>query len=255
MAQPDRSALLMSPPFSDLPAAGDPLQHYASIAQDWQVENEYRRNAVIPAFGRLYEKLDDEGQLRERRIEYGERSSLWGHYRKGRLAQLAEMWTAGDILVDSPLSECRLAFLSACEAGSGTIDVRVDEFSGLPAALQLAGASTVVCSLWPVGDELTALYVDLFYRMLARVRQPADIGALVRHVGRRLRRMKRDRAVVLLDRLRQQTTSPDVRFRLEAFAVRVASGAKPYPFSHPYDWAAFYATGRTMILFTPGGTS
>ena len=167
---PDRSALLMSPQLSDVPAAvgaSDPLEHFAAAAQDWQAEAEDWRSADLPGYGRLYEQVNAEGQPMERRIEYGERGSLWGSYRDGRLARLAEMWSAGDILIDSPLGDCRLAFLSACEAGSGSIVTEVEEYSGLPAALQLAGVSTVVCSLWPVGDALTAFYVDLFYRTLA----------------------------------------------------------------------------------------
>lgn len=252
LVKPDRSALLMSPQLNDTPTVGDPFLDYAAAAQDWQAEDNNRRNAVIPTFGRLYEKLDEEGRLQERRIEYGERGSLWGQYRNGRLERLAEMWTAGDILVDSPLGDCRLAFLSACEAGSGNIDVRVDEYSGLPAALQLAGAATIVCSLWPVGDALTALYVDLFYRTLTQAAQPVDVGSVVREVGLLLRRMTREQAVVLLNTLKQQTVSPHGRFHLEAFAVRVAAADEPYPFSHPYDWAAFYATGTSRILFTQG---
>jgi CHAT domain-containing protein len=164
------------------------------------------------------------------------------------------MWSAGDILIDSPLGDCRLAFLSACEAGSGSIVTEVEEYSGLPAALQLAGVSTVVCSLWPVGDALTAFYVDLFYRTLAEAPRPADVGSVVRNVGRRLRRMKRERAVALLNRLRRQTASPDARFLLEAYAGQIAAG-EPYPFRHPYDWAAFYATGMSGIPFPQGGTT
>jgi CHAT domain-containing protein len=255
VGNPERSALLVSPKLNGVPeGVSDPLAHYASAAQDWYKEDDDWRSAVIPGFGRLYERLTADGQTLERRIEYGERGSLWGRYIEGRLARFAEMWTAGDILIDSPLGDCRLAFLSACEAGSGSIGVGVDEYSGLPAALQLAGVATVVCSLWPVGDELTALYVDLFYQTLAKAPQPADVGKVVRKVGRRLRRMKRERAVVLLKRLRRQTASPLARFRLEAFAARIAAG-EPYPFEHPFDWAAFYATGTSRILFKQGDAS
>lgn len=254
MGDPSRSALLVSPQLSEVPAGvSDPLAHFAAIAQDWQ-EDKDSRSAIIPGFGRLYEQLNAQGQPLERQIEYGERGSLWGNYQDGKLTSLAEMWTAGDILVDSPLGDCRLAFLSACRAGGGGLDIDVDEYSGLPAALQLAGAATVVCSLWPVGDALTALYVDLFYRTLAKAPQPVDVGRVMRQVGRRLRRMKRERAVVLLNRLRRHTASPRSRFLLEGFAARVAAG-EPHPFQHPYHWGAFYATGANQIQFRQGATT
>ena len=41
--------------------------------------------------------------------------------------------------------------------GSGRF---VDEYGGLPAALELAGARTLVSSMWPVSEPLTALYVS-----------------------------------------------------------------------------------------------
>jgi tetratricopeptide (TPR) repeat protein len=252
VGNPERSALLVSPKLNGVPeGTSDPLAYYAEAAQDWQKEDDYWRSAVVPGSGRLYEQSAADGQPLERRFEYGERGTLWGRYKNGRLMRLAEMWTAGDILIDSPLADCRLAFLSACEAGSGSIGVGVEEYSGMPAALQLAGVATVVCSLWPVGDELTALYVDLFYEALAKAPQPADVGKVVRKVGRRLRRMKRERAVVLINRLRRQTASTQARFRLEAFAAHIAAG-DPYPFEHPYDWAAFYATGTSRVLFRQG---
>ena len=253
--KPTRSALLLFPDLSGFAAAGqDPLGKFSDSVEDWQEESENERSRLVQGVGRLYELSTRGTNTLERRLEYGEHGSLWGLYQEGNLRQLAELWTAGDILTQRPLRKCKLAFLSACEAGGGSIEVEIDEYSGLPAALQLAGVSTIISSMWPVSDALSALYVDLFYRALARARQPANVAAIVRHVSRRLRHITKDKAVLLVNRLRRQTASPRVRFMLEAFAAGLKRGAR-YPFQDPYDWAAFYVTGASKLFWSGGGSN
>jgi CHAT domain-containing protein/tetratricopeptide (TPR) repeat protein len=63
------------------------------------------------------------------------------------------------------LSHCSLAVLSACETGLGR--VRSGEgLMGLRRSLLMAGADTVVSSLWSVGDRSTAELMTRFYRNL-----------------------------------------------------------------------------------------
>jgi CHAT domain-containing protein len=167
-------------------------------------------------------------------------------YKHGELKLLAEQWTAGDMMVQDSLRNCKLAFLSACETGNVGFEGLTDEYSGLPAALQLLGVPTIVCSLWPVSDELATLYVDLFYDALVKAPQPIDVAALAHSVAERLRTMRKKEAEARLNRLKQLPLDPLVRFRLEERAHAVANGGE-FPFGQPYEWAAFYVIGRSKV--------
>jgi CHAT domain-containing protein len=59
----------------------------------------------------------------------------------------------------------RLVVLSACETNRGKV-MGGDEVAGLTRTFLLAGAETVVSSLWKVSDESTALLMQNLYRRL-----------------------------------------------------------------------------------------
>jgi CHAT domain-containing protein/tetratricopeptide (TPR) repeat protein len=67
----------------------------------------------------------------------------------------------------------QLVVLSACETGLGKLQ-RGDEVTGLTRTFLLAGANTVVSSLWKVSDESTALLMQGFYSRLRSGQTPAD---------------------------------------------------------------------------------
>jgi CHAT domain-containing protein/tetratricopeptide (TPR) repeat protein len=103
------------------------------------------------------------------------------------------------------LSSVEWAVLSACDTGLGTIATGEGVF-GLRRAFHLAGAATVVMSLWSVEDEASQAWMSALYR--ARARRQSTIDA-VRSAYR----------TVLADR-----------------RTRGAS-------THPFYWAAFVAAG------------
>jgi len=138
--------------------------------------------------------------------------------------------------------------LSACESGATGVDVAVDEFSGLPASLGLAGAETVIATLWPVTEPLAAVFVDALYRGIVQHSGTADLRRLVRDVQDDLRRLSpTDARRVLLE---LADTAPDFRaaLTLERFAEELGP-----PFADPWEWAAFFVTGRGQLAL-PGRT-
>jgi CHAT domain-containing protein len=60
------------------------------------------------------------------------------------------------------LQGTQLVVLSACETGLGTLE-RGDEFVGLRRALSIAGARTLLTSLWRVDDQATRTLMGHFY--------------------------------------------------------------------------------------------
>lgn len=85
----------------------------------------------------------------------------------GRLPVAAEdgILTAADAAT-LDLRGTRLVVLSACQTGMGEVRSSGEGVFGLRRALRLAGARTMIVSLWRVGDRETAQLMDGFYRRL-----------------------------------------------------------------------------------------
>jgi CHAT domain-containing protein/tetratricopeptide (TPR) repeat protein len=91
--------------------------------------------------------------------------------------------TVADCLGELSLGKCRLAVLSSCESGVADSGAG-GELLGLPNALLVAGAKTVIASLWPVDDNATAYLMSQFYRIWkggsGKVNEPAEALAMAR---------------------------------------------------------------------------
>ena len=81
------------------------------------------------------------------------------------------------------LEGTKLVVLSACETGLGQA-VKGEGIYGLRRAFELAGARSVLMSLWPVSDEGTAVFMEGFY---GRMKAGLPLGQAVRETKQEMR--------------------------------------------------------------------
>jgi hypothetical protein len=86
------------------------------------------------------------------------------------------------------LSGTQWAVLSACDSRGGEI-LRNEGVFGLQRAFRIAGARTVVASLWPVEDEAARSWMHVFYR--AALEEGLDTAAAARAASLALLRERR----------------------------------------------------------------
>ena len=152
-------------------------------------------------------------------------------------------------LLRADFRNASLIVMSACT--SGVVDLQsldVDEHFGLATACLVAGAHTVVASLWQVNDATTALLMQRFHRNLytramdkARALQEAQIW---------LRDMPAEEAFAILE-ARQLECEGEQGAADAAVALLELHDRGPRPFSHPYWWAAFQCIGDAWTPAAP----
>jgi CHAT domain-containing protein len=139
-----------------------------------------------------------------------------------------------------------LVVLSACDTGLGEIHIG-EGVLGLRRAFLLAGARTLVMSLWKVPDLATALLMERFYENM-----------LSRRLGRAesLHQAQLYTRGVTVGEIRSRWLSPEMIDRLAA----ADAGARKHlqqlagqpddhrPFEHPFYWGAFICQGDPAPL-------
>jgi CHAT domain-containing protein/tetratricopeptide (TPR) repeat protein len=171
--------------------------------------------------------------------------NTWLH--RNRLPADAEegLLTAEDVCA-LDLRNTELVVLSACQTGLGRVHT-TEGVLGLRRAFLLAGAKSLVVSLWKVSDLATAILMDRFYEDL-----------LLRGLDRdeALHEAQRYTRDATLGQIRQEWLTP---LCIERLAGNSKSG-RAYleqlnrqpddhrPFEHPFYWGAFICQGDTAQL-------
>jgi CHAT domain-containing protein/tetratricopeptide (TPR) repeat protein len=167
--------------------------------------------------------------------------------RGGPLPKEAEdgLLTAEDVAVLDLLGT-ELVVLSACETGVGDVHFGEGVF-GLRRAFVVAGARTLVMSLWKVPDLATAFLMERFYDNLLARGLDRDLA---------LRDAQRATREVTVGELRVDWLSGTMIERLAAGDAGVRRAREELaqrpenhrPFEHPFYWGAFICQGDTTPL-------
>lgn len=157
---------------------------------------------------------------------------------------MEEPYDTGDIFVSLDVPQASLVTLSACDTGKVKLGM-TDEYFGLPSAFLHAGASTVICSLWPVSDISTTLLMARMYKLMNEglgkaeslwkaqlwLKNPENRSEHVHELEKLLPWLGPRAGKPLQDTPRFGRT----RLSAETFL--------PQNLSHPYYWAGFICTG------------
>jgi CHAT domain-containing protein len=138
-----------------------------------------------------------------------------------------------------------LVVLSACDTGRGEVEIG-EGVLGLRRAFVVAGAQTLVMSLWKVNDLATAILMEKFYTHLLHGHGRAHA---LRQAQDELRRLT-------VGELRADWLAPEMILRLAAggpgvenYLEDLADRPDEYrPFDHPYFWGAFICQGDPTPL-------
>jgi CHAT domain-containing protein len=131
---------------------------------------------------------------------------LAGCNKPGEAGQ-AGVLTGRDVL-SADLRGCELVVLSACQTALGDIHNNGEGVVGLRQAFQLAGAESVLASLWQVPDDETTLQMTAFMDALSKGKDRVEALALAQR-------------------------------------QRISQRREKFGAAHPFNWAAFTLTGAS----------
>jgi CHAT domain-containing protein len=144
----------------------------------------------------------------------------------------------GQQIIDTWNLDADLVVLSACDTAIGP-HVHGEHYVGFSQALLLAGADSVILSLWPVEDGATSLLMTRFYENVLGKRegleQPLSKAEALQEAKQWLRSLPVDQVNALLD---QPTVQRGTIVHRKPIKIESAR-----PFAHPYYWAPFILIG------------
>jgi len=159
--------------------------------------------------------------------------------------------TLGEILANLSLEQCRLVTFSACETGITDPKSISDEYIGLLSGFFYAGSPSIISTLWKVDQAATNLFMIELYKNLKQFPQ-LDAGTVAIAVNKTQKWLR----TLTSENLRQIIDSPEVKkfsnnlptenndkFKLFISSLKGAANKTDCPFSKPYYWAGFVATG------------
>jgi CHAT domain-containing protein/tetratricopeptide (TPR) repeat protein len=140
--------------------------------------------------------------------------------------------------------DAELVTLSACDTGLGKY-AGGEGYLGFSQALFVAGARSLVLSLWEVDDAATALLMTRFYENLMGVPEGLP-GGPVRPLPKaealaEAMKWLRDLKPEEVDQLRKDLPARGTRGRIEKRKPTAATAAPSY--DHPYYWSGFVLIG------------
>ncbi|EXJ13305.1 CHAT domain-containing protein [Imhoffiella purpurea] len=172
----------------------------------------------------------------------------WRHPEaSGLLMAGGEILQLSEILGRIRLGCDTLVVLSACESGIAEYRELPDETYGLPLAFLGAGASAVICSLWPVPDRSTRVLMLKLYEYLHAGASPPSA---LRSAQRWLRDALGDELQSLVQQLDPRVrTAGELSAAPSPMRIKWVPDDPPddppdgspgeRPFAHPFHWAGF----------------
>ncbi|MFF7358296.1 CHAT domain-containing protein [Streptomyces filipinensis] len=107
--------------------------------------------------------------------------------------------TVAECMAELRLRNCRLAVLSACESGVSRLH-GAGEMTGLPAAMLIGGARSVIATLWKVSDAASTVLMHHFYAYLDQSAGDWHPAKALARARRRLATTSREEAIDILGR-------------------------------------------------------
>lgn len=160
----------------------------------------------------------------------------------GLLMAGGEVLQLSEILGRIRLGSDTLVVLSACETGIAEYRELPDETYGLALAFLGAGASAVICSLWPVSDRSTRLLMLKLYEYL---HAGASAPSALRLAQTWLRNVAGNDLELLVQQLDPRVRAAGRLGAPDPMRIKWVSDDSPggspgeRPFAHPFHWAGF----------------